>query len=49
MAIEDWYRKYPRDPWLPGFTNRLIRVYDRAHTADAHWARARGIARSVGR
>jgi len=49
MAIEDWYRKYPRDPWLPGFTNRLIRVYARAHTSDRQCARAHGIARSVGR
>jgi hypothetical protein len=49
IAIEDWYRKYPRDPWLPGFTNRLIRVYARAHTSDRQCARAHGIARSVGR
>ncbi len=50
LAIEDWYRKYPRDPWLPGFTNRLIRVYARAHdTRDRRCARATGIARLVGR
>ena len=49
MAIEDWYRKYPRDPWIPGFANRLIHVYVRTHTADRQYIRACGIARSVGR
>lgn len=50
LAIEDWYRKYPRDPWIPGFTNRLIRVYTRAHRGRSRLcARAYGIARSVGR
>ena len=31
LAIEDWYRRYPRDPWIPGFAVRLARVYERAH------------------
>ena len=22
-AIADWYRRYPHDPWIPDFTNRL--------------------------
>lgn len=33
LAIEDWYHKYPRDPWLRGFSARLVRVYDRARAA----------------
>jgi len=50
LAIEDWYRKYPRDPWIPGFTNRLVRVYIRAHEERSRLcARASGIARAVGR
>jgi hypothetical protein len=35
VSIEDWYRKYPRDPWIRGFTIRLERVYRRAHAARA--------------
>jgi hypothetical protein len=31
LAIEDWSAKYPRDPWIPGFSHRLARVYVRAH------------------
>lgn len=31
ISIEDWYRRYPRDPWIHGFCVRLARVYDRAH------------------
>ena len=50
VAIEDWYRKYPRDPWLPGFANRLIAcLRARPRVALAACARAHGIARSVGR
>jgi hypothetical protein len=29
-AIEDWHRRYPRDPWLHGFSIRLVRVYSKA-------------------
>lgn len=32
-AIRDWQHKYPRDPWLPGFLNRLVRDYQRAGAA----------------
>jgi hypothetical protein len=31
LAIEDWYRHYPRDPWIPGFAVRLAHVYERAN------------------
>jgi len=31
LAIEDWDRKYPDDPWLADFCRRLERVYQRAH------------------
>jgi hypothetical protein len=31
VTIEDWYRKYPGDPWIHGFAGRLMRVYARAH------------------
>jgi hypothetical protein len=31
LAIEDWHEKYPRDPWLHGFSIRLATVYGRAH------------------
>ena len=49
VAIEDWYRKYPRDPWIPGFARRLTRVYARAHDGrDRRCARAGRIARSQG-
>jgi hypothetical protein len=30
ITIEDWYRHYPRDPWIPGFSHRLSHVYSRA-------------------
>lgn len=30
-AIEDWHRRYPRDSWLPGFLERIVHVYARAH------------------
>jgi len=50
LAIEDWYRKYPRDPWIRGFTSRLIHVYDRAHDSRSRLClHADRIARSVGR
>jgi DNA-binding SARP family transcriptional activator len=49
VTIEDWYRKYPHDPWIPGFANRLTRVYARAHEQrDARCARAGRLARSAG-
>ena len=40
LAIEDWYRKYPRDPWLRDFCRRLERVYQRAHASRARGYRA---------
>lgn len=46
VTIEDWYRKYPRDPWIPGFAKRLTRVYARAH--DQRCARAGRMARLAG-
>jgi hypothetical protein len=46
VAIEDWYRKYPRDPWIPGFAKRLQHVYARAH--DQRCARAGQMARLAG-
>jgi len=50
LAIEDWYHKYPRDPWIAGFTHRLIRVYARAHDGRSRLClHADRIARSVGR
>ncbi len=46
VTIEDWYRHYPRDPWVRGFASRLVRVYGRAHALrDRHCAGARRIAR----
>jgi hypothetical protein len=45
VTIEDWYRRYPRDPWIPGFASRLVRVYGRAHAVhDRRYDRARRIA-----
>jgi hypothetical protein len=45
VTIEDWYRRYPRDPWIPGFTHRLIAVYERAHAFnEARCVRARRLA-----
>lgn len=36
-AIEDWHNRYPHDSWLPGFLNRIVHVYVRAHAGrDAH-------------
>lgn len=31
VAIEDWHRKYPGDPWIPAFSHRMMRVYECAH------------------
>ena len=46
ITISDWYRKYPRDPWIPGFERRLIGLYHRAHVArEANYAHAIRIAR----
>jgi hypothetical protein len=46
MAIEDWHRKYPGDPWIPGFSGRLAHVYERAHAARTRGCRVLlGIAR----
>lgn len=50
VTMEDWYRKYPRDPWIPGFAKRLTHVYARAHDQrDVHCARAGRMARLAGR
>ncbi|MDE2481486.1 MAG: hypothetical protein KGN02_04805 [bacterium] len=50
LAIEDWYRKYPRDPWIRDFSARLVRVYDRAREGrDRYCGRMRLIARATGR
>lgn len=49
VTIEDWYRKYPRDPWIPGFAKRLTHVYARARDVrDQRYARAGRIARAAG-
>jgi hypothetical protein len=32
-SILAWQRKYPGDPWLPGFMARLVRSYERAGLA----------------
>ena len=49
VTIEDWYRKYPRDPWIPGFAARLTHVYARAHAGhDRRCARAGRMARLAG-
>jgi hypothetical protein len=40
IAIEDWHQKYPRDPWIRGFSIRLAHVYDRANEQRA-WRRNR--------
>ena len=31
IALEDWHAHYPRDSWLPGFLDRMVHVYGRAH------------------
>ena len=31
LAIVDWYRHYPHDPWIPGFERRLHVLFARAH------------------
>jgi hypothetical protein len=50
VTMEDWYRKYPRDPWIPGFAKRLARVYTRARDQrDVRYARDRRMARLAGR
>jgi len=48
VAIEDWYRHYPRDPWIAGFADRLVRVYGRAHgTREVAYNHCRRIARAA--
>jgi len=29
VAIADWYHRYPRDPWIPGFLHRTMDLYAR--------------------
>lgn len=31
IALEDWHKHYPHDSWLPGFLDRMVHVYGRAH------------------
>lgn len=38
LAIEDWDRQYPRDPWLAGFMDRMLHVYGRAHALESDGA-----------
>lgn len=46
-SIEDWYRRYPHDPWISGFAGRLIRVYARANAShNGGCLRAQRIARA---
>ena len=33
LAIEDWYRHYPRDPWIRGFVARTRHLYQVAGAA----------------
>lgn len=42
VTIEDWYRHYPRDPWIPGFMHRTIRLYARIGASGAYRARHAG-------
>ena len=50
LAIDDWYHKYPRDPWIAEFSARLVRVYGRARAGrDRYYGRARTIARATAR
>jgi hypothetical protein len=34
-AIEDWTRKYPRDPWIPPREYRIARLFARLHSRAA--------------
>jgi len=38
ITIEDWYRHYPRDPWIPGFMRRTMRLYARIGSAKGYRA-----------
>ena len=38
LAIEDWNRHYPRDPWLAGFMDRTLHIYGRAHALETEGA-----------
>ena len=41
IAIEDWQKHYPHDSWIPGFLDRMVHVYGRAHMLDsAHCKKA---------
>jgi hypothetical protein len=45
VTIEDWYRHYPRDPWIHDFSRRLTHVYVRAHVRrGVRYARAERMA-----
>ncbi|HET9029197.1 MAG TPA: hypothetical protein VFN49_03400 [Candidatus Aquilonibacter sp.] len=39
LAIEDWHKHYPRDSWLPGFLDRVVHVYGRAHEINSSHCR----------
>ena len=34
VAIRDWERRYPNDPWIPRELLAMQRVYEHAHTAE---------------
>ena len=49
VTIEDWYRKYPRDPWIRDFSRRLARLYARAHAGRGiHYAHVHRLAEGRG-
>ena len=43
VAIEDWYRQYPADPWLAGFMDRTQRLYYAAGALEETHARHLGV------
>jgi hypothetical protein len=36
VAIRDWERRYPRDPWIPRVLFAMQRVYEHAGTSEGH-------------
>lgn len=51
VAIEDWARKYPADPWIPSREYRIVRLFDRLHSREGarEAAHCRVFLRQVGR
>jgi hypothetical protein len=47
-AIEDWTRKYPRDPWIPPREYRIARLFARirSHAAQREAAHCRAFLRA---